>query len=224
VIGSIFAFATIFVIRGFSGTDSITGAVAVKTQPVSMFLIGLFFLKERIKWADFIFSAIMLTSVIYVISKGTFQIGFVDASVIWLIIAPIMWNIGHSITKPLFNQKKISPTQLIFFRTGISLLILIIIYIFFGDLSQLSQFLSPPHLFFMFLMGLNYAFMHYFWYNTIKRIDLTIATSLIIPAPVITAIFAVFFLGENFYLYHLFGMIGTFIGIYGMLLVQKRKK
>ena len=76
----------------------------------------------------------------------------------------------------------------------------------------------------MILMGANYGFMHIFWYNSIKRIDLTLATSLIIPAPVLTAIFAVIFLGESFDTYHLIGMAGTFIGIYGLLLAQKKKQ
>ena len=105
-----------------------------------------------------------------------------------------------------------------------SFVILVLIYLIFGDLTRLWQFALPKHLLSMVLMGGNYAFMHYFWYNAINKIDLTIATALIIPAPVITAIFAVLFLSETFYPFHLVGIIGTFVGLYGLLISQRKKR
>ncbi|MHA1371570.1 MAG: EamA family transporter, partial [Promethearchaeota archaeon] len=172
-IGSIFAFATLFVIVGYSMTDSISGAVAVKTQPISMLLIGALILKERVTKLDLICIAIMLVSIFHMATLGTWQINKINLGFIVLLIAPIMWNVGHSMSKKFLEQATISSPQLVFIRTGISSIILGILYIITNGGSTAWQIANPKYLLFMSLMGLNYLVQHYFLYKAMQRIELT---------------------------------------------------
>ena len=214
-IGMIFAVSTLLVIIGYSHTHSVTGAVLVKTQPLSMFLIGVVFLKEKVHAKEILATLLMLVSIIYIATEGTFHMENLTISSLWLVLAPIMWNIGHSFSKPLLDTHKITPTQLIFYRTFGSSIILTFIY-FLGvgfDSLLLNTIIQWQNFQYIIYMGINYAFLHYFWYKTIIHLDLSHATAIIIPAPIITAVFSIFFFGRtNFYL-SLYWISGNNLGI-----------
>jgi drug/metabolite transporter (DMT)-like permease len=223
IVGLIFAIATYLVIYGYSSTDSISGAVAVKTQPISMLFIGALVLQEKITGWQLFFTGIMLTSIYYMTTKGTWDPGQFSTGFIALLIAPILWNIGHSLVKPFLQTKKMTTPQLIFFRTLISTIILGTTYLIITGSQFLWQIFQWEYFLSMFLMGVNYLILHYFWYRTITEIKLTVATAIIIPAPVITTISAYFITHEYLQYYHLIGMVGSISALYGLMWAENHK-
>lgn len=223
-IGVIFAVATYLVILGYSNTDSISGSVAVRLQPVSMIVIGYLFLKERVTRSQLVFTAAMLLSIYHVSTKGTWMLNEFSFGIVFLLIAPVLWNIGHTIVKPLIEKGLVTSPQLVFLRTGISSIILGAVYMLLDGGQTAWQIFTPIYFTFMLLMGLNYTMQHYFMYKGFKYVDLSVFTAIIIPGPVVTAIFATIFLHDSFELYHLIGMIGAFIGLYGLLYSKFKAK
>ena len=224
LIGSIFAFATYFVIIGYSSFDSTSGGVIVKTQPISMLFIGYFFLNEKITKQQILFTFVMLAAVFHIATKGTWQIAEITPGIIFLIIAPVMWNIGHTLAKKVLADGTITTPQLIFIRTGVSSIILAILYFSITGGTTIWQIFDMRYFPFMLFMGVNYTMLHYFWYKSITKIDLAFGTALIIPSPAITAIFGTIFLGEIFQFYHAIGIAGTIIGLYGLLYAKYARK
>ncbi|MEJ2296293.1 MAG: EamA family transporter, partial [Candidatus Lokiarchaeota archaeon] len=60
------------------------------------------------------------------------------------------------------------------------------------------------------------------WYKTLSYLDVSKATIILSPTPIVTAIFASFILGEVFTIFHLIGTILVIISIYAIVR-QKQK-
>lgn len=70
-------------------------------------------------------------------------------------------------------------------------------------------------------MGIVYGSGLYCWYKTLTYLDISKASILVAPTPIITAIFAIMFLGENFTIFHL---IGTSIVIFSIIMIVSEVK
>ncbi|MHA1647159.1 MAG: DMT family transporter [Promethearchaeota archaeon] len=225
IIGLLFSVATYLYVEGLRRAGAISGSIALKISPVYAFIFGILFLNEKVNWKQLLITAIMLLGVYYIGTDGTFQIEIFS---IWfgiMLFVPFLWSIGHTITKRLFHENLLTPNQIILFRTGIISTVMIIWLIFTqGWHSFQSALLTPKYLWFSFLMGTTYFFMHFSWYNSIKKIDFSFASALVTPSPVVTSILAIIFLKDIMHLYQLIGMIWIFLSLYGLILVNKKKK
>jgi len=56
-------------------------------------------------------------------------------------------------------------------------------------------------------MSLNYSIDLFCWYLSLKYLDVSKATIIIAPTPIVTAIISYILFGEIFTIYHFFGMI-----------------
>jgi drug/metabolite transporter (DMT)-like permease len=216
-IGAIFAVATYVLVVGLSISDPTTGAVAMKTMPISAIIIGYFFLKERVTWRHVACICVMLAAIIFVATRGTFMLGELSVGAVILLLPPALWSVGHAMSKKLLAGRVVSATQMIAIRTSISGAMLGVVYIIATGGSSAWQIGDGSHLVFMILMGTNYAAMHYCWYKALQRIDMNLATGIGIPSPIITALLAALLLASPIQWYHVIGMIATFVGLIGLL-------
>ncbi|WP_457557721.1 EamA family transporter [Candidatus Harpocratesius sp.] len=221
VIGILFTVAGFFYVEGMKKAGAIPSSIALKSSPIYALIIGTIFLKEKISFPQIFFTILMLTSLYYLGTNGTWYIGQFS---IWfgvLLLVPLLWIIGHSLTKPLLESQTISPFQIILIRTGIMVLIFfffsIIIYGFSSTVIRLVEF---SMLKFSFFMGITYFFMHFSWYNSISTISISYASALVTPSPIITVVLATIFLGDSFEFYHLVGLITSIICLYGLILIN----
>jgi drug/metabolite transporter (DMT)-like permease len=223
VAGVIFAFCAYYLIVGFSMVDSVTGILSVKTQPISMMVIGALMLKERLSAKEIAVGMVMLVLMVYIVTGGTFQIASLSLGVIILLIVPVFWNIGHSIAKPFLQKKLLTISEFVFIRIGITTLILSVLFSIAGDPAELGNLASPAALVSIVVMGLLFAFLHTFWYKTVRALPLSIASFIVLPAPIVTAILAFFITQEPLLPYHLIGIGGEILCILSLIFIQKKK-
>ncbi|MBN2151224.1 MAG: DMT family transporter [Candidatus Lokiarchaeota archaeon] len=216
-IGAIFAVATFLLVVGLSMSDPTTGAVAMKTMPITAVIIGYYFLGERLTWRHVACIAAMLATVVFVATKGTFMLGELSVGAVLLLVPPALWSVGHAMSKKLLTSGAVSATQMIAIRTSTSGAMLLVVYVVATGGSSAWQVTDGPHLVFMVLMGTNYAAMHYCWYKALQRIDMTIATGIGIPSPIVTALLATALLGSPIEWYHVVAMAASFAGLFGLL-------
>lgn len=223
IIGLIFAIATYGYVEGLKLAGSISGSIALKISPIYAIIIGSLFLSEKINIKQILITFFMLFGIYYLGTNGTFQMDQFSIGFTILLIVPFLWTIAHALTKPLLENNILVPNQVIFIRTGIiSLSFLIINLIVIGWNELLLSFINPSFLLFSFLMGFTYFFMHFSWYSSISSIDLSYASALVTPSPAITTLFAFLLKMEDFQYYQLIGMIWAFIGLYALILINKK--
>ena len=224
MIGLIFSIATYGYVEGLKKAGSISGSIALKISPLYAFIVGFLFLHEKIDVKQILITFFMLFGIYYLGTNGTFQIDQFSIGFAILLVVPLLWTIAHALTKPLLENEILVPNQVIFIRTGIiSLSFLIINLIAIGWNELFLSFINPNFLFFSFLMGFTYFFMHFSWYSSITSIDLSYASALVTPSPAITTMIAILLKLEDIHPYQIIGMIWAFIGLYGLILINNKR-
>lgn len=219
-IGLNFGIAQVLFFIAYRLAGAINGSLAQQTTIIFGLLFGFLILKEKPNLIQIIFSFILLFGLIFAVTKGKFNIIELNFGVILMVFVTAMWMIAHSLSRDVFSQDKITPIQLAFIRNVISGLFLIIFYILFFPITNLALILKPINLLFMVLMGVDYALDIFLWYNSLKYIEVSKATVLVSPMPIITAFFAFVILGEIFTIYH---FIGAFIIIMSIIVIVSQK-
>ncbi|MBY9006116.1 MAG: DMT family transporter [Candidatus Lokiarchaeota archaeon] len=128
--------------------------------------------------------------------------------------------LAHSLTKPVLNNNQILPSQLVLIRNFMNGTIIIIIYLIFFPIENFRLFLDPYNQLIFITMALIYGIDLLCWYTCLTFLDVSKATIIMAPTPIITAIFSAFILGEQFTLFHL---IGTIINVLAIIAIVREK-
>ena len=222
-IGFIFGINQLLFFIGYSLAGAINGSLTQKTTVFFGLIFGFLILKEKISRKQVIFSITLFLGLIIAITQGSF-ISFDSntiSGVLILLLITCLWMFGHTVTKPIFIREEATPTQMVFLRNLLSGSILIFTYFLFFPISNLNLLLVPINQIYFVSMGLVYGIGLFCWYKTLSYLDVSKATMLFSPTPLITAIFATLFLGENFTIFHL---VGTIIVVFSLIVIINHKE
>ena len=121
----------------------------------------------------------------------------------------------------MFDRNEMTPTQMVFIRNILSGILLIVTYFLIFPVDKLSLFTNPVNVFFFIAMGVVYGSGLFCWYKTLSYLDVSKATIIISPTPIVTSLFASFILGEVFTVFHL---IGTLLVITSIIMIVRQKE
>ncbi len=220
-IGINFAIAQILFFAAYQLAGAINGSLAQQTSIIFALLFGFIINHEKISKIQILFSFILLFGLTLAITQGNFNLLEFNLGILLMMITTLLWMLAHTLTKPLLENNEITSTQLVFIRNALSGLILISTYFLFFPLENVNLLFNPINLFFFIAMGIIYGFDVFCWYKSLKYIEVSKATILVSPMPILTAIFAFFILGETFTIFHL---IGTIIIIASIVIIIREKE
>ena len=227
IIGAVFALAQVMFIFGFRNSDAITGSIAVKSAIIFTLLAGWIFLKEKASKLQMLMTGFIVISLIFVLTEGSLNNIEISSGTIILLFVPLLWTIGHTLTKPLLLKEIVIPSQVIFLRTFIVGIFLFIAYFTTNPLDQFLLMFKPRNLISILLIAGTYVIGHYFWYSSIKHIDLAMSSSIQAVQPIITSVMATLILQEIFTIFHLVGLIfitgSIFVIFYDKFRISKMK-
>ncbi|CAB49764.1 DMT family transporter [Pyrococcus abyssi] len=180
---------------GAKMSSSVNAALITRAEVIFSFLLSYAILGERITRRRIINSTLVIIGVILVITQGR-KISL-NVGDFLLLLVPLFWQIGHVIAKKT-NAK---PQTIAFLRNS------------FGSLFLLLPTLTTELSFtpYSIAEGLIIALGQLIWYSAISRIDLSLATAIITPAPAV-AIGIALITGVPVTLWHLLGFIFITIG------------
>ncbi|MBD3350555.1 MAG: EamA family transporter, partial [Candidatus Lokiarchaeota archaeon] len=178
MMGCIFAICSYLLLYGLNQINSVTGIIAIKTQPISMIVIGFLMLGEKVNFKEILCAILIILGAIFVATEGTMMFYEISESVIILLVIPIFWNIGHAIAKPLLKNDTLNVYQLVLGRIGFVSLFLAIFYII-GDRRNVEQLTKFDYLLPMFSMGFLWLILQICWYNGLKHLKLAILASIV---------------------------------------------
>jgi drug/metabolite transporter (DMT)-like permease len=73
-------------------------------------------------------------------------------------------------------------------------------------------------------MGLVFYLELVNWFYAVKHVDVSVASSITTPTPIITMVLAIIFLQESIEVYQINAMLIVFLSLYGLLYFGKRKR
>ena len=225
ITGIIFSISTFFYVFAIETAGTVNGSLAMGTYPLfSIFMEFLIFRKKR-RTIEIFFTITIIVGIYYLGTEGTWLIS--DFS-IWFglaLIVPFLWSIAHVIIKNSIDTSPITPSQITFIRVLIASIVLFVISSLVNSTGNvLEGLLNPEFQFIGFLMGIVYYVELINWFYAVKHIEVSVASTITTPAPLITIFFALLLLKEPIGFYHIIAMIIIFTSLYGLLWAGNRKK
>jgi drug/metabolite transporter (DMT)-like permease len=182
----------------------------------------LFRKKKRI--LEILFTVLMLVGIYYLGTEGTWLISGFSPWFLLALVVPILWSIAHVIIKNNLDKSPITPNQITFIRVSISTVILFtLIIVFKGGNNLISGLFNPSFQIFGFFMGLVYYLELVNWFYAVKHVEVSVASAITAPTPIITMILAVFVLNEIFEIFELVALLIVLFGLYGIIWSGRRK-
>ena len=224
-IGFIFGLNQLLFFIGYRLAGAINGSLTQKTTVFFGIIFGYVILKEKVTKLQIIFSMILFFGLFMAITQFSFNLNNLNIDIILgvivLLFITCLWMFGHTITKPIFNRKEVTPSQMVFIRNFLSGIMLFSTYFIFYPAGNLALFFDPINLFYFIAMGAVYATGLFCWYTTLSYLDVSKATIIFSPTPIVTAVFATILLGEIFTIFHLIGII---IVIFSIIIIVRQNE
>lgn len=219
-LGINFAIAQALFFLAYQLAGAINGSLAQQTTIVFALLFGYLINHEKISKIQIIFVFILFFGLFLAITQGSFNLLEFNIGVLIMFVTTAIWMLAHTLTKPILDRNEMTPTQIVFIRNVLSGLILISTYFIFFPIENINMLFDPINLFFFISMGILYGFDVLFWYKSLNNIEVSKATVLVSPMPLLTAVFAFLILGELLTIFHL---IGAIIIIFSIFIIVREK-
>ncbi len=224
ITGIIFSISTFFYIFAFETAGTISAAIALQTYPLFSILIEFILFRKKKKIGELIFTLILIVGIFYLGTEGTWLIDGFSPWFALVLIVPILWSIAHVIVKHTLDNSPITPNQVTFFRVLISSVLLFFISSIINGIPLVFEgLMSVEFQIFGFLMGFVYYLELVNWFYAVKHVDVSVASAITTPSPIITLIFAFFILNENIELYQIIAMLIVFASLYGLIWSGRKK-
>ena len=216
--------SNLFFFFGVSLTSAINSAILLVIEPLYSIFIGYLFLNEKITIKQIIFTFIIITGTVIVLYKRNFKLNWGD---LMILCTPLCWQVAHFISKKLMTAyKEITPPLIATARTLYGGIFLFILGITTG-IHYFDQLNNIHILWILLLQGIIGFALHYsVWYEAIKRLNLSKATSLVSIYPAFSIVLAWLILKEFPTLQQIGGFVIIIIGIFGLsgIKSENRKK
>jgi len=200
--------ALILFLVGVGMTSGISASLLLQIEPIYSTLLGFFILKEAISKRQFSAMFLIIIGVGIIFYNGTLQVNYGD---ILVLLTPLFYQISHIIVKKV--MKKIEDDVIIAGRFLYAVPIFLILSTL-GGANQFEVLFQPLYFSLLLFLGVSWALGYILWIKAIKRINLSKATVIVAPYPVLSVILAWIVLSEVPSVYQITGLILVFIGIY----------
>ncbi len=221
--GALFGLSTYLYVLGVGKAGAANAAIAMQAYPLFAILWESLFLKRRKSAVELALTAILIGSLYYLGTGGTFQISGLSPWFLVSLAVPLLWSIAHVIIKEELGRTSITPVQVTFFRVTISTLFLFVVLAIAvpsGIAAGTSAILHTMSA----VMGFVYFLELIVWFYAVRHIDVSLASSITTPWPALTMILAVAFLGDTVRNYQIVALLIVVGCIYGLTLACFRKE
>lgn len=220
--GALFGLSTYLYVLGVEKAGATNAAIAIQAYPLFAILWESLFLRRRKTAVELVLTAVLIGSLYYLGTGGTFLMSGLS---LWFLVSlgvPLLWSIAHVIIKEELSNTPVTPAQVTFFRVAISTLFLLAVLAVAGP-SEIAMGFGAVFQVLSALMGLVYFLELIVWFYAVRHIDVSLASSITTPWPVLTMMLAVPFLGDRVAPYQIAALLVVVACIYGLTLAGLRK-
>lgn len=223
--GLLFALSTWSYVAAFEKVGTVNTAIALQAYPLCAAALEALFLGRRKSRIELGFMALILVALYDLATQGTWRMSGLTP---WFLVAlsiPVLWSVAHVILRELLVATSITPNQITTSRLFVVFFVLLPLAIVIEGPGEVARAATDLHFeTFGLLMGFTYYVELIFWFNAVRFIDVSVASSITVPAPALTMLFAWLFLGEQIHDYQLFALALVGFGLLGLLGAGVRTK
>jgi drug/metabolite transporter (DMT)-like permease len=225
VTGAMFGLSTYMYVVAADKAGPVSMAIALQAYPLFAITLEAVFLGKRKSPAELAFTAVILLALVYLTTGGTFSPTQISWWSVYALGIPLIWSIAHLLLRSVLTTTRVTPNQVTVSRLLISGAFLLMIYAVVGEPGSLRSAIGDFDLQKAALvLGLAYYAELILWFHAMRHIDVSLASSVTVPAPAMTLLIAVAFTGAPVAAYQIAALAAIVIGMYGLLLAGNRRQ
>jgi drug/metabolite transporter (DMT)-like permease len=216
--GLLFALSTWAYVAAFEKAGSVNAAIALQAYPLCAAGLEALLFGRGKSWTELGFTALILIALYELATQGTWQMSGLTPWFALALAVPVLWSIAHVILRELLVTTSITPNQVTTSRLVVTILFLLPLAVAIEGAGEIARAAAALRFeTFGLLMGLAYYLELVVWFNAVRSIDVSVASSITVPAPAVTMLLAWLLLGEDIHGFQLLalGLVG--IGLFGLL-------
>ena len=223
--GALFGVSTFVYVLALEKAGTVSASIAIQAYPLFAILWETIFLNRKKTTAELLFTFLLIVGLYYLGTNGTWLIEGLSYWFIFALSVPFIWSVAHVIIKEVLDKTPITPAQVTFFRVLVSVIVIFTMSVTINGFSQVAH-LMENNVFQMYAaaMGFVYYLELVNWFYAVRHVDVSVASSITTPWPVVTVILAIIFLHESIEIYQVVTLVIVFISVYGILLSGKKKR
>lgn len=198
--------------KGLSMTSASVGGFIHKTLFIFASFFALIFLKEKIPKKMLIIALILIIGNFLLLNLKSFSFGIGE---FLILIATVMWGLENVISKNILKQ--LSGNLVALGRMFFGSLFILLFLIFTNKINIISS-LTYNDVIWILLTSVLLLFFVITYYNGLKYIKVSVATSILLLGSPITTLLSYLFSNYNISINELFGMVLILVGIIASVL------
>ena len=198
--------------KGLSMTSASVGGFIHKTLFIFASFFALIFLKEKIPKKMLIIALILIIGNFLLLNLKSFSFGIGE---FLILIATVMWGLENVISKNILKQ--LSGNLVALGRMFFGSLFILLFLIFTNKINIISS-LTYNNVIWILLTSVLLLFFVITYYNGLKYIKVSVATSILLLGSPITTLLSYLFSNYNISINELFGMVLILVGIIASVL------
>ena len=217
--GMMFGLSTYMYVVAAGKAGPVSMAIVLQAYPFMTMLAEAIFLKKRKTLPELGFTALMIAALVYLTTGGTFLVADISWWSVFALGIPALWTVAHLLLKTqVLDRTQLTLNQVTLSRLLVSGVFLGLLVFTIGDPQQVFAGLTDPGLQrAAIVMGVAYYVELIFWFQAIRNIDISVASSIEVPAPAVTMLVAVLFTGATITFTQVLAMIAIVVALYGLL-------
>ena len=221
----IFSASTFLYVLAFETAGTVSAAIAIQAYPLFSVLMEFLLFRKKKKVNELLFTLLMLVGIYFLGTEGTWLINGFSPWFALALIVPFLWSIAHVTIKNTLDTSPITPNQVTFFRVLVSTIILFFLnLVLYGGNNLFKGLFNLEFQIFGFIMGLVYYVELVNWFYAVKHVEVSVASTITTPTPIITLILAVFLINESVEVFEVIALLIVLISLYGILWSGKAKR
>ena len=216
--GLLFGFSTYFYILSVEKAGTVSASIAIQAYPLFAILIEASVLGQKKTRTEVAITVILLVALTYLATDGTFQIETLSWWFLFTLIVPLIWSIAHIILRHMLVNTDVTPGLITFVRVLVSSTLLLTLFLVVEGADALVELATHTSFQLSALaMGLVYYAELVLWLHAVRRIAVSLASSITVPAPAITMGLAILFLGEAVSIQQVIALLAVGLCLYGLI-------
>lgn len=222
--GAMFGLSTYMYVVAAEIAGPVSMVIALQAYPLFATAWETLFLGKRKSPLELFFMLVMLLALVYLTTEGTFRIADISWWSAFALGIPLIWSIAHLLLRHVLTTTAITPNQVTISRLVISGAFLLLLALVIGTPSALAgAFTAADFQKAAFILGVAYYLELVLWFYAMRHIDVSLASSVTVPAPAVTMLLTVLFLGGEVAPYQVAAMAVIAVGMYGLLFAGRRR-
>ena len=216
--GAMFALATWVYVVTAEKAGAVTMIIALQAYPFIAMALEAVFQGKRRSPAELGWTGLMVAALLVLVTGGSLDPRLVSGWALLALAVPALWSVAHLLLKGLLERTPVTPNQVTLSRLAISGGVLLALVFALGRGPGLAVAALDTRLqLAAAVMGLAYYLELVLWFSAMRHIDVSLGSSITVPAPAVTMLVSWAVLGQPVAGYQLAAMAVITVALYGLL-------